>query len=162
LLNIPLCIYNLLPKVLNAHNLSTQLIPPAYKLLLGLGLKFCLTPKQTSSQITLTTALDRFSNDIYCKYIFGTNNEFNAKFYCCTNYQFSSHQVATSVLKKIGHFREKISLLFSKTLNKPLRSNLSISQKQTLQWLRNSETTLVVKSDKNLGPVLVDRKEYLL
>jgi hypothetical protein len=66
------------------------------------------------------------------------------------------------VLEKIGRFREKIEILFSKTLNKPLRSNLSISQKQTLQWLQNSETTLVVKSDKNLGPVLVDRKEYLL
>jgi hypothetical protein len=51
LLTLPLRILNLLPQMLNAHNLSSQPVPRAFKLLLGLGLRFCLTPKKASSTI---------------------------------------------------------------------------------------------------------------
>jgi hypothetical protein len=60
--------------------------------------------------------------------------------------------------KGIHSFKEAVKKLV-KTKQSP--SNLLLNQKKALNYLRNQQYFLVVQCDKNLGPAIIERDEYI-
>ena len=149
---------------LSCHNLCETLSPPPlFASLLGLGLKFCPTPSYTTSPEHLDRTLDRFSIDFHTKVMFCGDRFHDTwspkqlyirdEFWIPKTWDIPHEiQVRTAAFCKAlrPHFRKR----------KALR-NLSPIQEHLLRTLRNNPQFLVVPSDKNLGPVLLERDTYV-
>jgi hypothetical protein len=90
-----------------------------------------------------------------------TYEHFDVKLYRRTGYRFRVSRVSPEVAKRCHLFSSKLKALFLPTLNKTLCPNLASTQLTTLSWFKHSTTTMIVKTDKNLGPAVVDRHDYL-
>ena len=145
------------------HNLCTTLTPPpGVSTVLGLGLKFCiksLAPHKTS----LDDAFDRFRHDIRLKYFFADDKEipraFNPQLYIKSDW--SPPRACTSIEKRISDFQKDLSFIRSDILkNTRPSSNLTKSQLCLLQLLHNNPDFIVLDTDKNLGPSIMERRDY--
>jgi hypothetical protein len=140
------------------HDLTTEHPPPpTFRSLLGLGLNFCPTPETTTRRIK--DALDRLQRDLYLKVYFAGQQELTpTKLFVRSDWQPPMNAIPSELKARMKLFRRKITTLF-----RPVRSpaNLIPHQQYLLDKLQSSEDTLVVRTDKNLGPALVDRKTYI-
>ena len=60
---------------------------------------------------------------------------------------------------RLKNFGKKITSLFSKRKKQP--TNLLPTQRAAFRWLMNHPNIVVCASDKNLGPVVMEREKYL-
>lgn len=63
-----------------------------------------------------------------------------------------------NIVNRMDAFEKHLKKLF---VRKKCRSNLTECQRHTLFELANSTTLTICKSDKNLGPVIMDRDDYM-
>ncbi len=156
------------PSNLTFHNLCTDTeIPLGTRQLLGLNLKFCLSPKiipnninttvlQTAYTIRTATFLNESTSNTDSAYI---------KQIYIKNKQWNPPPASATLEEKITAFektlRNKQNQIFYKNEGKTL-SNLTYTQLTALRNLKNNKNLIIKPSDKNLGPVILDTKAYTL
>jgi hypothetical protein len=139
------------------HNLCTILRPPTnYRALLGLGLNFCPTPKFTTHNIQPNC--ERFQRDLYTKSFMAPNNKPLPKLFMRSEWSPPIHLVNKSLQRRTGLFIKRTKQLFVK---KRSRSNLLPYQRHLLMTLRNNKNFVIINADKNLGPCIIERQQYI-
>jgi len=178
------------PTNLAFHNLTSHITPPpGLHKLLGLGHKFVPTPRfsQTWAQIESKT-YDRFDRNLRVKafcighmkkppplppelYLPGREadlaqaladqpkEDYNPKMYDASPWEPPKHLVPKAIFHRLKAFKASLKAKFSR--GRRAKSNLLPHQRQALSWLRQQQTLLVVQCDKNLGPAVIERSEYI-
>ena len=147
------------PTNMACHNLTTNTKPPPnYRHLLGLGLTFCTRPKYTLGQHQLTKSLDRFKKDLFTKcYYAGPPRDddepdtFDPKLHVCSGWEPPDADIPIELHARLN--------LFAKERRTP--SNLIRSQQNILRYIRQAPNLIVMKTDKNLRPALIERNTYI-
>jgi len=157
---MPVWFYFQRPSNLACHNLTTTHQPPLnFRALLGLGLSFCPRPFFTSNN-NLNQMLERLRTDLYNRYVYaGDNNDsYDPKLYERSNRKPPAHLVATELTTRIDNFNQALRSLFTKHRSP---SNLLRHQRYCLESLRHNPHIMVCRTDKNLGPAIIDRAAYI-
>lgn len=159
------------PKNLSVHNLCKDNPPPlGTKNLLGLGLKFCLaTPKANPN---IKQCLRQMAYKIRTKHYLTQNNTNNKN-----NIDNASSYIPQIYVKLQGWNPPPTSITvenrltdFEKLLetaiqnNKRRKSNatnLTQSQQKTLNTLKHNFDFIIMPTDKNLGPAIMNRDDYI-
>ena len=152
------------PTNLAFHDLTTRLSPPKnLRSLLGLSLKFIPTRRYSPSWSNLKESLwTRFERDFRLRVFFsGTPanpTAYNPRMYASTGWTPSPKLMYWDLQKRLTTFQEELQALFKKTRSP---SNLLPHQSRALASLREQHDFLVVQCDKNLGPAIIERTEYI-
>ena len=148
------------PSNLACHDLTTYIKPPRnINSLLGLGLKFCPIPKTTFPDYS--TCHKRFVRDVYIKDVFADRTDttpFNPRLYVRSTWEPRQEDVAPITVRRTSQFLSSTIPLFKKRRG---RSNLLPHQKYLLCHLQNQHELMVIQCDKNLGPALIERQQYI-
>jgi hypothetical protein len=141
------------------HNLcvnpSTE-VPPLLRSILGLGLNFCLQPRLTSGPDDLFH--HRFQRDVAVKIFFAGGKPLpNTKLFVSSNWAPNPRDIPKEIQHRIGKFVHFTKALFTQ---RQVTINLLDSQSLAIRTLRASQLH-VFKTDKNLGPAVIERSEYI-
>ena len=151
------------------HNLCTHTPPPKnYASLLNLGLSYCLRAPRTLNQQQFSTIFDRFRRDLYIKSHFigdpsDVTNWDPKKLYIASPDWEPDSAVIKDELKAIsGDFLRKLKTLFLPNHTRQSSSiNLDRVQRRTLDTLEKSSSHVIIPTDKNLGPAVLERTSYI-
>jgi hypothetical protein len=145
------------------HDLCTTLTPPPnLGSLLGLGDKFCI--EQGTPHPDWQSSIHRFRRSIRLRHQFEHHEEkeaFNPKMYIPSDYQpktVADGPIESQMLS-FAHQIESASNRHIKALRP--KFNLSKHQHSLLTTLKEDDRFVVALSDKNLGPVVIERKIYI-
>jgi hypothetical protein len=141
------------------HNLckSNEVDPPLnFRSLLGLGLKFCPRPSHTNSD--LSKIAERFEKDLYTKYVFAGKNESPPELFIPSKWTPDEEDISEDLIDRTQAFLRALQAKFRKNRSP---SNLLYSQRHIHRALRQSDTLMVVRTDKNLGPAIIERDVYI-
>jgi len=151
------------------HDLTTKIKPPKnIRSLLGLSLKFIPRTRWSVPWSYFEgVSLPRFERDFRIKtYIAGRidedggddTNPFNPRLYVRTTWKPPDYLFPNELPRRINAFKE---FLKGVAVRKKCASNLLPHQRKALDYLRNQTAILVVQCDKNLGPAIIERDEYI-
>ena len=137
-------------------------LPNYTKSLLGLGLKFCPTPRLTSSLITINTTLSRHQQDLWIKNFYNNqtldNTNYNPKLHVKSKWTPPEFAIAPELKRRFATFRPAYKKLMRVHKGK---SNLLPHHRRALQFLQQSKELIVVPCDKNLGPACINIQHYI-
>lgn len=157
---MPPWLYFTRPYNIAFHNLCNPLteIPPRTRSLLGLGLNFCPRPPRTSRATDVD--FDRFQRDCKTRLFFAGNNRPppNNKLFIRSNWQPDPQHISTDFCSRLDRFAESVKSNFR---SRCAVSNLLPFQNQVLESLRSNSKLIVIKTDKNLGPAIIERNVYI-
>ena len=152
------------------HNLCIDLPPPAnFASLLNLGFNYCLRAKRTISEAKFKSFLaERFTWDIYIKSCFiGQRPDPDAKpwtpktlYIKLDDWDPDPAQVPIELKVISKFFLAKLRDAFFTNRNRT-SVNLDPIQRHTLNILEKSTTHVVLPTDKNLGPAVIQRDTYV-
>jgi hypothetical protein len=160
---MPAWYYFARPTNLAFHDLTENKIAPTnIRSLLGLGLKFCPTPRYTTSAKDIEKTLERMERDLYLKVHFaGTvrqDNDINMRMYVKSTFRPDFRLIPWKVRSRMRTFKAKILALFKKHQGK---KNLLAFQRNALSNIKTDQRLLVVQCDKNLGPAIITHEAYI-
>jgi hypothetical protein len=162
LLDLPSTVLSSRPTNLSCHNLCTFKQPPKkYSALLGLGFNFCLTPRQTNGPNEIRDASTRFLRDVHTKMFFAHMDDepWDPKqLFIRSDWEPDPAEIPREFQARVSHFLRELK---SKFRTRRVESNLTPLQTRLLQAFKNSDDFIVFPSDKNLGPALLERSEYI-
>ena len=146
------------------HNLCSISQPPkGLGKTLGLGLKFCIqspTPNQNPDYT-------RLQQDIRKKFYFAGNDDTNDIIEPCPKRLYIKSKwvpdpQCENLENKINNFILNLELQNKLHLNLSKKStNLNNIQKQHINFLRQNTEFIILMCDKNLGPAIIERGEYI-
>ena len=143
----------------NLCNTTTITLPTTINSLLGLGLNFCPMPATTTPLISIE--IDRFEKD-YNRRLFFANQparEFTRVLYVKNELWRAPTPNNSNLHLRGNNFHSEINNLFHQpTAATP---NLLPSQQQALKWLLDHPELVVMSTDKNLGPAIIERERYV-
>ena len=134
--------------------------------ILGLGLKFIPTPSLTNSWSRLkTSSYDRLFCSVHLRFHFagkppneGTTS-YNTKLYVCSKWTPPNWKIPPVALEeRLSRFSTALNKLFKTHKGK---TNLLPHQHRALRVLQQQQTFLIIPCDKNLGPAIIERHDYL-
>ena len=153
------------------HDLTTRIQPPKnLRSLLGLSLKFVPNPRYNVPwKVYESTILPRLTNDLKvkafmaCKIADDDDDEddgYNKRMYVRTGWTPPEHlfPFPKELPRRLQTFSTAIKSLVRR---RKCPSNLLPHQRNALDYLRNQKELLVVQCDKNLGPAVIERDEYI-
>ena len=151
------------PTALAFHNLTTRLKPRPYlQSLLGLGLKFCVAPATTNSyKLIKAPTCDKLQRSLELAFSFagkGGSEDYNPKMYIPSNWTPPSWEIANQLYPRLHEFNDQLKKLFKPRSARP---NLLLTQSRALSDLKSQQEFLIVPTDKNLGPSIIERQEYI-
>jgi hypothetical protein len=159
------------PTNLAFHDLTTRLSPPQnLRSLLGLGLKFIPTPYKTTLLSQLHSEKGAFPRlqrtiDLKCFFIDSppldpneSSPDYNPRMYVKSPWKPPFSLVPRPLSQRLAQFESTISPHFR---CKPIRQNLLRHQRFALESLRSQNDFLIAQCDKNLGPAVIEREEYI-
>ena len=190
LLDMPIWYYFARPTNLAFHNLTTHINAPlGLPKLLGLGQKFIPTPRytQTWAQIEAPT-YQQFARDLKVKaFCIGhmerpppipeelyepgreddlaqalamqPTDDYNPRMYIKSKWMPPSHLIPAELDRRLKNFQACLKAKFAR--RRRGKSNLLPHQRRMLAWLRQQHDLMVVQCDKNLGPAIIEREEYM-
>ena len=134
--------------------------------LLGLGLKFILTPSLTNSWSRLKKSLyDRLFRSVHLRFHFAgkTPSEgtasYDPKLYVHSTWTPPHWTIPPIALEeRLSRFSSALNKLFKTRKGK---TNLLPHQHRAIRTLQQQQTFLIVPCDKNLGPAIIERHDYL-
>ena len=133
--------------------------------LLGLGLKFIPTPRYTNTWKKLRElSMPKFTRAIHLRFHFaGTSttqdDTYDPKLYVKSNWTPPHWTLPPVVMtKRLENFSNTLDKLFKKRIGK---TNLLPYETRALQLLQQQQDFLVCRCDKNLGPVIIERDDYI-
>ena len=149
------------PSNMTYHNLCTTLHPPqGIGSTLGLGLKFCIQSDRAPDFVE--KSINRFSEDVRKKYLFAGSvpKETPKKIYIKSSW--IPDPTPEHVEDRMSTFARALSAkhnFLTKNLGKS--SNLTSLQKSQINLLRSNRDFVILISDKNLGPAIMERELYI-
>lgn len=152
------------PSHLAFHNLcQNSTILPDLRPLLGLGLNFCIKPSRQS--LISEIQLDKFNKDYNRRVQFSYHQDDPSddnevpKLYL-PDPSWEPDEPCNPILSsRRNNFLFAIRLLFANKTK--VRSSLMPHQLSILQWLIDHPEIIVLNSDKNLGPAVIEREKYI-
>lgn len=146
------------------HNLCTLKTPPSgTDQLLWHGLKFCIEPALPKPNFEDT--FSRLGNDIRLQYWLethgggGGDEDYNPKLYIKSEY--SPSDTTDEIEQALEDFHNRITTEIkanSKTQRR--QHNLPTAARQLLRTLPSNPDFIVLPTDKNLGPAIIERSVY--
>jgi len=149
------------PTNLQSHNRCESLdVPPLAIRLLGLGLSFCLTSNRPQTHHAVNW--ERFRRDIRTRFQLAglPDSDYNPKLHVPDpNWQPdpASIRLEQAMNRFIHHLQSK----FASQRHRCPHPNLRLFEFNALQSLRTHNDLLVCHTDKNLGPVVINRSTYI-
>jgi len=144
------------------HNLCTIRSPPKfYRSLLGLGLNFCIRPTRTTTRARIDAkSSSRFRRDIYTKIVFAHEDDIIEpnKLFIRSDWKPDPSTVPIESRARISQFITTFAAQFH---GFKISSNLTPLQQSRLTLLESSDDFIVIPTDKNLGPAIIERSEYI-
>ena len=150
------------------HNLCTHNDPPeGVKQLLGLGLKFCIQSRRPQ-QNTINTAINRLERDTRLRYRFAEaddtdlqmEGDYDPKLYIKSTW--NPPYASKDVEERLQNFHAALEEARSEVKkNTTPSTNISPSVENLLNEVAANKDIIVLITDKNLGPAIMDRKEYI-
>ena len=134
--------------------------------LLGLGLKFIPTPSLTNSWSRLKTSpYDRLFRSVHLRFHFagkppneGTTS-YESKLYVRSKWTPPHWTIPPAALEeRLSRFSTALNKLFKTRKGK---TNLLPHQHRALRMLQQQQMFLIIPCDKNLGPAIIERHDYL-
>jgi hypothetical protein len=154
----PFWFYQTKPTNSTCQNLCTTIPPPDnYRALLGLSLKYIPIPRYTNHN-NLIGWTDRFRQDMYTKMFLAHTATSIPRLYVRSDWTPPVHMVNYNLQYRVNNFIKRIFTIFTK---KKARSNMLPFQRRILAHLRTSKTHVVINADKNLGPCIIERAQYI-
>jgi hypothetical protein len=160
------------PTNLAFHDLTSRLTPPKnLRSLLGLGLKFIPTPHLSTLSSTLHSeegAFPRLSRSIDLRCFFVDSDHldpsepsenYNPRMYINSDWSPPFSNVPRTLSRRLHHFEHLVTSKFRTKLK--VKQNLLRHQRFALEHLRQQNDFLIVACDKNLGPSIIERDEYI-
>lgn len=145
------------------HNLlKYSSLPPGTTRLLGLGLNYCIKPPSTTS--TTDHTYERMIKDLRRMYAFRkdapSNDGYIQKLYIKSDYEFEP--ASDEIEQAVSNFCNavKAEQLQRSRRIKPTR-NLTLRQWKLIQFFKDNDRYIVIQGDKNLGPCILDREDYI-
>jgi hypothetical protein len=151
------------PSNLAFHNLVAKeykhLVPKNLNLLLGLGLNYCIQKPMFNNEKNLN--LERFERDLLLKAYFGTETgDDPKKLYIKSDWMPPTKDIPEEVQARLNsslqYIREHIP-----SADVHSGYNLSSLQRKLLNDLIEHPSLMVIQTDKNLGPAIIDRTSYI-
>lgn len=158
--NQPSWFYFSRPSNTACHDMTTSHTPPPiFRSLLGLGLNFCPTPRFTQHR-AMQDYLKRFQKDLFTKVFFaGAQSLPPGKLFLRSDWEPPDDKVPLELKRRLRLFTRKVASLYR--LRQARVPNLLPIQYGVLKALKESPHTLVTRSDKNLGPAVAERSDYI-
>ena len=155
--NTPVTHYFDNPNNVAFHNLCTSIqVPPHIKSLLGLGLNYCIIPRKTKPEYA---DYKRFERDIFLKSFFAHQPPLpKRKLYIKSDWEPDRQEINIELRARTSQFQVEINKLYPR---KKLSINLDRMQLAALRYLQQHKELMAIKSDKNLGPCIIEREKYL-
>lgn len=144
------------------HNLLSRGAPTGrLKAILGMGLNYCIREDRPTNNTTKT--FQRLRRDIRRINFWSgqgeDNNDYNPKLYISQEKWFD--RASPEIEEGIDAFEREYREIRNKRYRKPTPPNLSAAQILLATQQKLNDWTIVVPSDKNLGPCILDREEYI-
>ena len=155
------------PSNLAFHDFTKKHKPEKYlRSLLGLGLKFIPTPSLTNSWSRLRkSSYDRLFRSVHLRFHFAgrqlseMRTSYDPKLYVRSKWTPPHWTIPPVALEEhLSCFSTALNKLFKTRKGK---TNLLPHQQQALRMLQKQQTFLIVPCDKNLGPAIIERHDYL-
>jgi hypothetical protein len=144
------------------HNLCSVLTPPPkLRALLGLGLNFCPRPTQPVKLTLVNDLVKRFKRDICTKKVFAhIESEWKPdQLFPRSTWEPNAYELPPEFRARVTYFIVRcLRAAFTQRRAKP---NLTPYQGRLLRLLAASDDFIVFPSDKNLGPVILERAECI-
>ena len=163
--DMPFWYYTARPTNLAFHDLTqpTTETPKNLASLLGLGLKFIPVPRTTPPWPKLKDGcVDRLDRDMRLRYHFAgqpSNHDPNNPMYVRSQWTPKPWLFPKKLRSRLQSFNYYLQANFKHRRKKT--ENLLPHQHEALRSLQQSDKLLVVQCDKNLGPALIERAEYI-
>jgi hypothetical protein len=155
---MPIWYYFCRPTNQSCHNLCTHTLPPRnYRALLGLGLKCIPKPRYTNSK-QIWHFLDRFKRDMYIKIFLAHTSTEIPRLYIRSEWIPPIRMVNFNLQERANNFTNLLANKFTKKLT---RSNMLPHQRRILAEFRTVKQHIVMNADKNLGPCVIERDQYI-
>ena len=141
------------------HNLCEPdtAIPSGTQNLLGLGLNFIPNPLRSSDASAVQ--LTRFIRDVHTRaYFVGDREKVIPKLFIRSHWEPKEKFKIQDLAHRLELFSIGIRHLFQA---QPIESNLLRIQMTALRSLKSSKDLIVFKTDKNLGPAIIERNRYI-
>lgn len=144
------------------NDLTThQIVPHETSLVLGLELKFILTPK--SPTLDITSTLSQLYHDIHLRTFFAgdpsnTTLQQPSKLYIKSTWNPPHSDIPRQIYNQINTLSEQLMTLFQ---SKPSTPNLLPFQMQIYHSIISNPNLLFPNSDKGLGPCAVTYDQYI-
>ena len=150
------------PTNLAFHNLCTTKQPPENTgLLLGLNLKYCVASKSPKPDLKHT--ISRLVRSVRTQSMLVQkkikNQHFIQQLY--KKDKFYNPPLATDEIEyQLAKFEEKLEAA-AEALPQRCKTNLTQQQCKVLHSLKNNQDFIILPSDKNLGPAIMNRADYM-
>ena len=162
----PTWYYSSRPSHLAFHDFTQQKQPTKnLRSLLGLGLKFIPTSCRTNTLTKLKEiSMPKLQRAIHLRFHFaGTasspNDTYDPKMYVRSNWTPPYWTLPPVVLQeRLDKFVTTLNKLFKRRMGK---TNLLSYQTRALQSLQRQQDFLICPCDKNLGPAIIERDDYI-
>ena len=144
---------------MSCHDLTTVHKPPSnFRSLLGLGLGFCPQPRYTTYDTTELAA--RFQKKVYTRSFFAgkDNPDFDPKLYIPGHWTPPNHLVSPDLRFRVQTFLFRLRHRFRK---KQTGTGLIPPQRLLLRRLAADPKLVVIRTNKNLGPAVLERSVYI-
>jgi hypothetical protein len=126
-----------------------------------LGFNFCLQPLQTNGPNEFREASTRFIRDTHTKMFFAhvDDEPWDPKqLFIRSTWEPDPAEIPREFQARVSHFLRELKPTFR---TRRVTTNLTALQTRLLQSFKNSDDFIVFPSDKNLGPALLERSEYI-
>ena len=141
------------------HDLTSKpsMVPAGIRSLLGLGLNFCPTP--TTTPKNTNDSLTRFSRDASTKFFWaGSPPLLATDLFIRSDWEPNPDEIPAEFRARLSAFTRAMKLMFRRRRS---RRNLLPSQLTAMASLRRDDNLIVFKTDKNLGPAILERPNYI-
>ena len=149
---------------MNYHNLCTHLTPPAgVGDLLGLSLPFCLQAPRPNQDIGKT--MSQLRRDVRRKAFFAIsedepNNNYNPKLHISSPWE--PPRASNDIERRMDALEQKLEQIACENQRKKKQSsNITRKQWAMIKYLRQNDDFMIVPTDKNLGPAIIERSTYI-
>ena len=132
--------------------------------LLGLGLKFCIQTKKPS-ETKLLQGIERFKRDVRLKHYFAdseNNPEYKKykKLHIKSNWQPKERNLKLE--NTLTTFENKLIKERTRIIRHSYdRTNLTIQQQNMIKTIKKQKHLIILVTDKNLGPAIMERENYI-
>jgi hypothetical protein len=151
------------PTNTKCHNLclNQALVPPVLLQTLGLGLNFCISNRKPTENYDLL----RFARDVRTKITMAdappSDIEYIPRLYIKSR-SWNPPKAPKFIEKAISDFQKELNDLQTHTQQTTKNiKNLTKTELQRLKNLRLSKSLIVVPTDKNLGPAILEKQLYI-